>query len=108
VRALTGVGLLIGFFYLFWTGGMALRSYWHLSSVVDQALERARGGAAPVRAVILRGAADSGVPIAPGDVVVDEDRDRVSVQLRWAWPVVSWQGEPIVRIPLSLRRSGRR
>jgi hypothetical protein len=108
VKLLGGLALLLGFLYVFWTGGMAVRSYWQMSDVVDRAFElqeRARAGAAAVRRVIVEGAAEAGVPIAADDVEVTEDGGVLAVRLHWSWPVVSWQGEHIVRVPLSLERT---
>jgi hypothetical protein len=108
VKALGGVGLLLVFLYMFWTGGMAVRSYWQMSDVVDRAFElqeRSRSGVPAVHRAVIDGAAEAGVPILADDVEVREEGSVLAVRLRWSWPIVSWQGEQIVRLPLSMERS---
>jgi len=108
VKVLGGLAVLLLFFYVVWTGGMAARSYRQMSEVVDRAFElqeRGRLGAPGVRQVVLEGATEVSVPIAAEDVVVTDDAGQLMVRLRWTWPVVSWQGEQVLRVPLSLERA---
>jgi hypothetical protein len=106
VKALVYLLLLVAFFWAFYTGAMAVRSYWQMSEVVEGALDRgARAGPIAVRDTILRGAAEAEVPLADSDVMVSEESRVLFVKLRWAWPVIAWQGEQIVQIPFSIERS---
>lgn len=109
MKALTAVLVAVGCFYLLWCGAMALRSYWHLSDVVDAAIEQSgRGGPVLVRDAILKGAAQWEVPIDADNVVVGEDERGFAVHLRWTWPVITWRGAEVLQIPLSMDRSYRR
>lgn len=107
MKHIAGVLLVLGFFYAFYCGTMALWSYFEMSDIVDRAVENhARGGPGLVRDAIVRGAAESGVPITADAVVVAESGEpqALHVRLRWAWPVWNYQGTDVLQIPLSLER----
>ncbi len=101
--------LAVGFCYAFYSGAAAIWSYLELSNVVDRALEeRGRGGPVAVREGIVHGAGQAGVKLTDRDVVVAEEGGLYTVQVRWTWPVVSYKGDDVLEIPLSLQRSVRR
>jgi hypothetical protein len=109
MRTLAAVLLAVACFYAFWCGAMAVRSYWHLSDIVDMALEQSgKVGAVTVRETILKGAAQWEVPIDADDIVVAEDGQALSVRIKWTWPVITYKGDDVLQIPLSLERSYRR
>lgn len=98
--------LALAFFYTFYTGAMAAWSYFRMSDVVEQALQdQARAGALPVRGAVLRRAAEAGVPIDDRHVVVLEEEGTLRVLVRWRWPVISYGGDEVLALPLSLERS---
>jgi len=98
--------LAIAFFYGFYCGVMSIWSYFAMASIVDQAVtERGRTAAAPVRDYIIKNAAESGVNIQDRNVVVTADERQLNINLRWTFPVVTYKGEDIVEIPLSLERA---
>lgn len=98
--------LVLAFFYAFYSGVMVIWSYLEVSGAVDRAWEeQGKNGASSVRAAIVKHAADAGVPLDDRLVQVGEDDRSLSVRLRWSWPVVSYQGETIVEIPLSMERA---
>jgi hypothetical protein len=103
---LIAVGLLVvGLFYALYAGFIAVRSYLDVSSAVDRALEeQARNGAASVRAGIVKHAGEAGVPLDDRLVQVGEDERSLSVRLRWSSPVITYNGQHIIEIPLSLER----
>ena len=101
--------LAVAFFYAFYCGAGAIGSYFELSSVVDQALEeRGRAGAAAVREAILVGVGRAGIGVPAPNVLVSEESGIYSIHIRWTWPVITYQGENVLEIPLSLQRSVRR
>ena len=98
--------LAIAFFYGFYCGVMSIWSYFAMASIVDQAVtERGRTAAAPVREYIIKNAAESGVNIPDRNVVVTTDERQLNINLHWTFPVVTYKGEDIVEIPLSLERA---
>jgi len=106
VKAAFFVLLAIAFFYAFYCGVMSIWSYFAMASIVDQAVtERGRTAAAPVRDYIIKNAAESGVNIQDRNVVVTTDEHHLNINLRWTFPVVTYKGEDIVEIPLSLERA---
>ena len=98
--------LFIAFFYGFYCGVMAIWSYFAMASIVDDAVtERGRTAATPVRDYIIKSAAESGVRIQDRNVVVTTDERQLNINLRWTFPVVTYKGEDIVEIPLSMERA---
>jgi hypothetical protein len=99
----------VAFAWAFYTGAMAARSYWQVSDVVDSALERGgRSGPGAVRDLIVRGAADAEVPVDPANVEVTHESRIFQVKVRWYWPVITWRGDQLVNVPLSMERSAAR
>jgi len=106
VKAIVLVLLAIAFFYGFYCGVMSIWSYFAMASIVDLAVqERGKAAAAPVREYILKSAAESGVRLDDRNVVVTTDERRLSINLKWTFPVVTYKGEDLVEIPLSLQRA---
>jgi len=106
VKAVAFALLALAFFYGFYCGVMSIWSYFAMASIVDQAVtERGRAAAAPVREYIIKNAAESGVNIQDRNVVVTTDEHHLNINLRWTFPVVTYKGEDIVEIPLSLERA---
>lgn len=96
--------LILAFFYVFYCGAMSIWSYLALSDIVERAVLEHGKVAGPVRNYIVRGAAESGVPIQERNIVVTSDERSLSVNLRWSFPVVKYHGEDVLEIPLSLER----
>jgi hypothetical protein len=106
VKAIVLALVALGAFYGFYCGVMSAWSYFALADIVDRAVEeRGKGAAAPVREFIIKNAAESGVRIEERNVVVTSDDRQLSINLRWSYPVVSYKGEDVVEIPLSLARA---
>jgi len=105
VKAIALALLAIAFFYAFYCGVMSIWSYFAMASIVDQAVTERGKVAAPVRDYIIKNAADSGVRIPDRNVVVTTDERQLNINLRWTFPVVTYKGEDLVEIPLSLQRA---
>ncbi len=97
--------LAIALFYLFYCGVMSVWSYFAMAGIVDQAVEDRGKTAAPVREYIIKSAAEAGVRIQDRHVVVTSDERQLYINLRWTFPVVTYKGEDVVEIPLSLERA---
>src|SRR2546422_6616352 len=63
------------------------------------------GSARAVKAKILKETAESGVPLADRDVSVTIENRVYTVNIIWSFPVIIYKGEPVLSIPLSLKRS---
>ena len=54
---------------------------------------------------ILKDSADSGVPLQDRDVSVTVDNRVYTVNIIWSFPLIVYHGEPVLAIPLSLKRT---
>ena len=97
--------------YIFYTGAMAVWSYLEITSLVEDVVnERAsRSGrderATRIRDEIAKKVADSGIKIGDRGVTVSDTGPTLDVGVRWNWPVVSYQGEDYLSLPLSHDRT---
>ncbi len=87
---------------------MSAYQYLQVSGVVDDIMQPRTiaelGSTRAVRDKILKETADAGVPLEARDVTVTL-ADRVyTVNIIWSFPVIIYQGEPVLSIPLSLKR----
>ncbi len=106
MKVIVLVLLAIAFFYAFYCGVMSIWSYFAMANIVDQAVaERGKTAAALVREYIIKNAAESGVRIDDRNVVVTSEERSLNINLRWTFPVVTYKGEDLVEIPLSLERA---
>src|SRR5260370_38228230 len=88
---------------------MSAWQYLQVSGVVDDVMQPRAiadlGSARAVKARILKETAESGVPLEDRDVSVTVDNRLYTVKILWSFPVIIYQGEPVLAIPLSLTRS---
>ena len=95
--------------WLAYAGMMSIWQYFQVSGVVDDAL-RARnvadiGTARTVKDKILKASAESGIPLDAGEVSVSFENQTYSVNVIWSFPILIYQGQPVLRIPMSLTRT---
>ena len=95
--------------YVAWAGMMSAWQYVQISGVVDDVMQPRSiaelGSAGAVKTKILSESAESGVPLADRDVSVTIDNRVYTVNIMWTFPVIIYRGEPVLAIPLSLKRS---
>ena len=95
--------------YVAWAGMMSVWQYFQVSGVVDDVMQPRSiaelGSAGAVKSKIIKESAESGVPLADRDVSVTVDNRVYSVNIMWTFPVIIYGGEPVLAIPLSLRRT---
>ncbi len=88
---------------------MSAWQYFEVGGVVDEALRSRNvadiGTARTVKDRILKGSAESGIPLEEREVNVTLDNQTYSVNVVWSFPVLIYQGQPVLRIPLSLNRT---
>lgn len=101
--------LAVVLFYGFYCGAAAIWSYWELSNIVERSVEqRGRVSAASVREAILQATADARIPLEDRNAAVSEDGGVYLIKLKWSWPVISYRGDQVVEIPLSMEQKLRR
>src|SRR5438105_12321691 len=95
--------------YVAWAGMMSAWQYLQISGVVDDVMQPRSiadlGSAGAVKNKILKDSAESGVALADRDVSVTVDNRTYTVSVIWSFPVIVYHGEPVLAIPLSLKRS---
>jgi hypothetical protein len=88
---------------------MSAWQYFQVSGVVDDIMQPRTiaelGSAKAVKSKILKDSAESGVPLTERDVDVTIDNRIYTVNIVWSFPVIVYHGEPVLSIPLSLKRS---
>jgi hypothetical protein len=88
---------------------MSAWQYFQVSGVVDDVMQPRTiaelGSAKAVKNKILKDSAESGVPLSERDVNVTIDSRLYTVNIIWSFPVIVYHGEPVLSIPLSLKRS---
>ncbi len=88
---------------------MSAWQYFQVSGVVDDALQPRSvaelGSERAVKNKILKDSAESGIALEDREVSVTADNQVYTVNVVWSFPVFIYQGEPVLRIPLSLKRT---
>lgn len=83
--------------------------YFQVAGVVDDALRPRSvadlGTAGTLKTRILKESAESGVPLDDRDVIVTVDDQTYVVQVAWSFPIFVYQGQPLLAIPMSLKRT---
>lgn len=111
MKALFWVFVAIFCVYVFYTGAMAVWSYLEVTGVVEEVVyERASRTGRDERAIRIRDeiakkVADSGIKIDERSVSVSDAGPTLEVGVHWKWPVVSYQGEDWVSLPLKHERT---
>lgn len=101
----------VGVVYAFYSGAMAVWSYLEVQGVVEEAVkERAaksdRFERAPrVKEDIIKKATTSGIKVDDREVFVTDDGRTLAILVRWTWPVIVYQGEEVLAIPLKHART---
>src|SRR5499433_3750309 len=88
---------------------MSAWQYFQVSGVVDDVMQPRTlaelGSAGAMKSRILKDTAESGVPLQERDVSVTVDNRTYTVNIVWSFPVIIYHGEPLLSIPLSLKRT---
>jgi len=88
---------------------MSAWQYFQVSGVVDDVMQPRSiaelGWARAVKSKILKDTAESGVPLEERDVNVTVESRAYTVNILWSFPVIIYHGEPVLSIPLSLKRT---
>jgi len=98
----------VGAAYCAYAVMMSAWQYFQVSGVVDDVMQPRTiadlGSARAVKARILKETAESGVPLEDRDVSVTIDNRVYTVNIIWSFPVIIFKGEPVLAIPISLKR----
>jgi hypothetical protein len=99
----------VAFFYGAYSVMVSAYQWFQVSGVVDEQLEprnlAERSAPRDIKRKILQDVTEAGVPLSDRDVsVVVADR-VVTINVIWSYPVIVYQGEPVLAIPLSVTRT---
>jgi hypothetical protein len=114
MKKLFGMGMIILIIYGFYSMGKAGHSYIIIGDLLDEIVPRQIGmqGVADqqgaqernerIRAVVVASVTEAGFPIDKSDVSFSEDQGKLSVRVQRQHPVVTYQGETKVAIPVAV------
>ena len=95
--------------YAAYAAMMSAWQYFQVSGVVDDVMQPRTiaelGSPGAMKSKILKDTAESGVPLEERDVSVTVDNRAYTVNVVWSFPVIIYHGEPVLSIPLSLKRT---
>src|SRR5436190_4115966 len=100
----------IGCLYAFYSGAVAVYSYYQVKGIVRETVKERAGldrveRADRIKQDILDKASQSSLPLAERGVrVIDENR-TLRVTIRWSYPAIFYKGDAIVSIPISYDNS---
>lgn len=82
--------------------------WFQVRSVIEDTLEprnfRELATTADVKSRIIREAASAGVPLADREVNVVSTKGVLAIQVAWTFPVIVYRGEPVLAVPLSVKK----
>lgn len=100
--------VVIAFFYGAYAVMMSGWQYFQVAGVVDEVLQprsmAEHGTPRGLKTKILQEAAEAGVPLSEHDVSVTVVERFVTVTIIWSFPVIIFKGEPVLSIPITLKR----
>jgi hypothetical protein len=95
--------------YVFYAGSMSVYQWFQIRGVIDETLEprnlRELATAGDVRTRILREANQAGVPLEEREITVVAAERELKVNVVWTFPVIVYKGEPVLAIPLSVKKN---
>jgi hypothetical protein len=99
--------LIVALCYAAYSGMLAFSAWMKVNSAVDEIVSREGVESVPSRELksrVMAAANEAGVPITERDVTVTND-GRVTIEVMWTIPVVVANGESVVAVPLSVKRT---
>lgn len=106
--------VIVAIVYGFYSAGMAGHSYIAIGNLLDEIVPRQIGtlGVADeqgaharnerIRAVVVQTLTEAGFPIDTSDVSFSEEQGKLSVRVQRRYPVITFQGETKVAIPVAV------
>jgi len=111
MKALFWVFVAIFCVYVLYTGAMTVWSYLEVTGVVEEVvIERAsrvdrNERATRIRDEIAKKVAQSGIKVDERSVSVSDQGPTLDVGVRWSWPLITYQGDDLLSLPLKHERT---
>jgi hypothetical protein len=100
--------VIVGLGYLAYSGMIAAWSFIAVNNAVDEVLSRDGIDAVPereIRSRVMSSTNEAGVSLNERDIVVTRDDRTVRVEVTWTISVIVMKGEPVLTVPLSVKRT---
>ena len=98
----------VAFCYVGYALMMSAYQWFQVRTVVEDTLEPRNLGELPtpaaVKTRIVKESISAGVPISEREVNVVSTRGGLAIQVVWTFPVIVYKGEPVLAVPLSVKR----
>ena len=99
----------VGCCYAAYAVMMSGYQWFQVRSVIEETLEprnfRELATLADVKTRILREANEAGVPVEEREVSVTSSERVLKINVVWTFPVIVYKGEPVLAIPLSVKKN---
>jgi hypothetical protein len=108
MKALFWVFVALGCIYVFYSASMAIWAYLEVTSVVEEVVPERAGRndrAERVKEDIAKKVAMSGIKVDDRAIFVTDEGRTLTVGVAWRWPLIAYQGEEYLTIPLSHERT---
>ena len=103
--------VIVALCYAAYSGMMAAWSWIAVNNAVDEIISKEGVETIPskeLKAKLMTATNEAGVPLNDKDVTVTNNVGQgVSVEVRWTVPIVVVNGDPVIAVPLAVRRSKR-
>jgi hypothetical protein len=93
-----------------YSGMIAAWQWIVVNNTVDEVISKAGADSVPtpeLKATIMTATNEAGVALHEREVSVSRDGGAVRVEIAWTVPVIIVKGEPVLAVPLSVKRSSR-
>src|SRR5947207_7006546 len=96
----------IGFVYAFYTGAVAIYSYYQVKDIVSETVKEHAGldrheRADRIQQDVLKKASQSGLALDERTVRVTDENRTLRVAIRWSYPVAFYKGDAVLSIPIA-------
>jgi hypothetical protein len=116
MKKLIAVLAVVGILWALYTAGMAGYAYITISNLVDEVVPRQIGTVAVdrydaqernerIKSAVAKTLTHAGLAVEPAAIAVDEDGSRLAVRVAYDHPVITYQGETKVAIPVTVTSS---
>jgi hypothetical protein len=102
--------VIVAFCYVAYSGMIAAWSWIAIQNAVDEIIskEGIESVSVPeVRSRVMKAANEAGVPINEKEVLVTKEDRGVQVEIFWTMPMIVVKGEPVLAVPLSVKRASK-